>query len=70
MVVSGRVNMSISMNVIRLETDAVEVGRFGDLVITDPDRFFMDWVDDWNVGNGELMGASDECVDLEEHDDD
>lgn len=65
MVISGYAKMSVSMNVIGMETDAVEVNRFGKLVITDPEQFFADWVDQWNSGNGELMGASEIDVDLE-----
>ncbi|MBO6272770.1 hypothetical protein J6O48_08335 [bacterium] len=57
--------MSVSLNVINLETDAVELNRYGKVSITNPDQFFEDWVDDWCSGRGELTGASDSSVDLE-----
>ena len=56
--------MSVSMNVIGLETDAVEVNEYGRFIITDPDQFFLDWSNDWEQGIGELLGASDESIDL------
>lgn len=65
MVVDGHVRMSINMNVIGLETDAVTIDSYGEVIITDPDQFLIDWFDEWNVGNGELLGASDESVYLE-----
>ena len=65
MMVSGYAKLSISMNVIGMETDAVKVNKFGNIVITDPEQFFADWIDQWNAGNGELMGASELDVDLE-----
>lgn len=65
MIVNGHVTMSITMNVIGLETEAVEVDEHGNVTITDPDQFFMDWVDEWNAGNGELLGASDNSGELE-----
>ena len=64
MIVNGRVTMSVSMNVIGLETDAVEVNEYGRFIITDPDQFFLDWSNDWEQGIGELLGASDESIDL------
>lgn len=69
MIVDGYVKMSITMNVIGLETDAVEVNRYGRVAIIDPDQFFMDWCDEWENGNGELSGASDLTVELEACDD-
>lgn len=65
MIVDGHVIMSISMNVIGLETDAVEYDRFGNLKIVNPDQFFIDWDEEWNNGNGELLGASELSVDIE-----
>jgi type IV secretory pathway TrbF-like protein len=65
MIVDGYVKMSISMNVIGLETDAVKIDRYGRVVITDPDQFFLDWSDEWERGNGELSGASDITVELD-----
>lgn len=65
MIVDGWVKMSITISVIGLKTDAVEIDRHGHVAITDPDQFFMDWDDEWNVGNGELLGASDMSVDLD-----
>ena len=58
MVVSGRVKMQITVNVCGLETDAVEVDKWGDIKITDPDKFFIDWQETWSFGSGELEGAS------------
>ena len=63
--VFGRVTISLSLNVIGLETDAVEIDEYGNVIITDPDQFFLDWSDDWEQGIGELLGATDEDVDLE-----
>lgn len=65
MIVNGHVTMSITMNVIGLETESVEADECGNVTITDPDQFFMDWVDEWNAGNGELLGASDNNGELE-----
>ena len=65
MKVFGRVTMSLSLNVIGLETDAVEKDEYDNVIITDPDQFFLDWSNDWEQGIGELLGASDEDVDLE-----
>lgn len=62
--VDGYVKMSISMNVIDLETESCELDKWGHVIITDPDKFFMDWVDAWTVGQGELSGSSDEEVRL------
>ena len=70
MTVYGRVTISLSLNVIGLETDAVEKDDYGNVIITDPDQFFIDWSDDWEKGIGELLGASDEDVDLEAVEDD
>ena len=70
MTVNGRVTISLSLNVIGLETDAVEKDDYGDVIITDPDQFFIDWSNDWERGIGELLGATDEDVDLEAAKDD
>ena len=64
MLVKGRVEISLSLNVYELETDAVEIDKYGNVTISDPDQFFMDWCDNWNSGTGELLGASDKDVDL------
>jgi hypothetical protein len=69
MTVNGRVTISLSLNVIGLETDAVEKDDCGDVIITDPDQFFIDWSNDWEKGIGELLGASDEDVSLEAEED-
>jgi hypothetical protein len=69
MVVSGRVDISLRLNVIDLETDAVEKDEYGRVIITDPDQFFVDWSEDWERGIGELLGATDEDVYLEAEDD-
>lgn len=66
MVVNGCVKLNITINVTTLETDAVEVDRNGKVKITAPDTFFMDWAEEWNMGNGELLGTSAVNVDLEE----
>lgn len=63
--VFGRVTISLSLNVIGLETDAVEIDEYGNVTIDDPDQFFIDWSNDWEQGIGELLGATDEDVDLE-----
>ena len=65
MIVNGYVRMSVSLNVIDLETDAVEVNEHGRVFITNPDKFFEDWVDEWCRGNGELSGASSGTVELD-----
>jgi hypothetical protein len=70
MIVDGRVTISLSLNVIALETDAVEVDEYGRVVINDPETFFVDWSDEWEKGTGELLGASDHEVDLEVVDED
>lgn len=70
MIVNGHVRMNINMNVNDLETDAVGVDRYGELSINDPEQFFMDWVDAWNTGIGELLGASDENADIEKVEED
>ena len=68
MIVNGYVTMSITINVIGLETDAVELNKYGEAVITDPDQFFVEWVDEFSVGNGELLGASSDSGKLEVED--
>ncbi len=64
MVVNGFVRMELRLNVYDLETDAVYVDEWGAVRISDPDAFFIDWSDNWENGIGELLGASDEDVDL------
>ena len=64
MVVKGSLTMSIGMNVVDLETYSVEVNKHGEISIFSPEQFFMDWVDEWNMGNGELLGAVDEDKNL------
>ncbi len=68
MIVNGTVTMSVTLNVIDLHTDAVEVDEYGRVRITNPDRFFVDWSEDWDQGIGELLGASDESVNLDADD--
>ena len=58
MIVCGVVNMMVKVNVYNLETYSVENDRVGTVKITDPDQFFLDWVDAWNDGDGELLGAT------------
>ena len=70
MIVNGNVEMSINMHVIGLETDAVEIDRYGNVTITDPDQFFIDWDEEWNSGVGELMGACDLNVNLDQEKED
>ena len=64
MIVKGHVRISLSLNVFDLETDAVCTDKYGNVTISDPDQFFMDWCDSWENGIGELLGASDNDVDL------
>ena len=66
MKVNGIVRMNLSLNVYDLETDAVYKDGYGNIKISDPDQFFMDWSEGWENGIGELLGASDVSVDLEE----
>ena len=70
MKVNGFVRISLSLNVYDLETDAVYVDEWWTVRISDPDAFFMDWSDKWEEGTGELLGASDESVQLEIEEDD
>lgn len=60
-----RFQVCLSLNVIGLETDAVEKDEYDNVIITDPDQFFLDWSNDWEQGIGELLGTTDEDVDLE-----
>lgn len=62
--VSGRVRLTVYMNVINLETDAVKVDEYDDVVIEDTDQFFDDWVTGWLGGLGELLGTTEDVVDL------
>lgn len=62
--VRGRVQLTVEMNVINLETDAVMVDEYGDVVIGDSDQFFEDWVTGWLGGLGELLGTTEDVVDL------
>lgn len=66
MKVNGMVRMNLSLNVYDLETDAVYKDDYGNIKISDPDQFFMDWSECWENGVGELLGASDASVYLEE----
>lgn len=65
MKVNGFVRISLSLNVYDLETDAVYIDSYGNVKISDPNAFFVDWSDGWENGTGELLGASDQSVDLE-----
>lgn len=66
MVVRGTVKMTISLNVWDLETDAVEINEYNKITITNPDKFFMDWIEAWDDGCGEMLGAFNETEDLDE----
>ena len=65
MIVDGYVRMSVSLNVVDLETDSVEIDKYGRPIVIDPEQFFADWVDEWCKGNGELYGASDMYIELD-----
>lgn len=67
MIVNGSVKFNITINATSLETDAVETERNGKVRITDPYQFFMDWAEEWNMGNGELLGLSVVNGNLEEN---
>lgn len=64
MLVSGTADLVVSIHAIKLETDAVEVDEYGDIIINDPDKFFDDWMKDFDDGCGELPGVVDEKVNL------
>ena len=68
MYVSGYVDMMVSMHVIRLDTESVEVDEDGRIIIKNPDLFFEDWLADWQAGTGEMMGCNEEKVSLTEED--
>lgn len=65
MVVNGIVEMKVSLHAIDLITDAVELDSYNNIVITNPEQFFMDWAEAWDGGDGELLGATDENKNLE-----
>ena len=65
MVVNGIVEMKVSLHAIDLITDAVELDSYNNIVITNPEQFFMDWAEAWDGGEGELLGATDENKNLE-----
>lgn len=64
-IVSGEVEMKVYLHVINLKTDSVSVDEYGNIFIEDPDKFFDDWIEEWNAGEGELLGVCDERVNLE-----
>lgn len=64
-VVNGIVEMKVSLHAIDLITDAVELDSYNNIVITNPEQFFMDWAEAWDSGEGELLGATDENKNLE-----
>ena len=64
-VVNGIIEMKVSLHAIDLITDAVELDNYNKAVITNPEQFFMDWVEAWDSGEGELLGATDENKNLE-----
>ena len=66
--VYGVVDMKIKINVYDLETKAIEIDRYGKLRITDPVQFFIDWIDAWDAGVGELLGATENKAELYEDD--
>lgn len=70
MIVDGVVTMVVELNVCDLETDAVYKNEYGEIKINDPDSFFLDWVNDWENGMGELLGCHEENTDLEEIEED
>ena len=64
-IVNGIVEMKVTLHAIDLITDAVELDNYNKAVITNPEQFFMDWVEAWDSGEGELLGATDENKNLE-----
>ena len=46
MIVDGTVEMVVTLNVCNIETDAVYKNEYGEIKISDPDSFFLDWVND------------------------
>ena len=70
MIVDGTVEMVVTLHVCSLKTDAVYKNEYGEIKISDPDSFFLDWVNDWENGMGELLGCHEENTDLEEIEDD
>ena len=65
MVVNGIVEMKVSLHAIDLITDAIELDSYNNIVITNPEQFFMDWAEAWDGGEGELLGVTDENKNLE-----
>ena len=68
MKVSGFVTISLRLNVYDLETDAVYINKYGDVMVSDGDQFFLDWSEGWEQGIGELLGTSVEYEGLEAKD--
>lgn len=56
--VSGSVRIELWLNVYDLDTDSVSVDKYGQVRIEDEDKFFDDWVENWEQGIGELLGVA------------
>lgn len=65
MKVNGSVRISLTLDVYDLETDAVYEDQYGKIRVSDGDQFFLDWIDGWERGTGELLGTSVQSDDLE-----
>ena len=70
MIVDGTVEMVVTLSISSLKTDAVYKNEYGEIKINDPDSFFLDWVNDWENGMGELLGCHEENTNLEEIEED
>ena len=69
--VNGTVEISLSLNVCDLETDATYTDSNGSVRVSNAEQFFADWCENWVNGTGELLGASieSENLDAESEDD-
>ena len=65
MIVNGTVEISLRLNVYDCETENVYVDSYGKVKISDDEAFFVDWIDQWEKGIGELLGAAVKSEDLE-----
>lgn len=52
-IVNDYITFKVSMNVYDIVTENVDKDGYVD----DPDAFFMEVIDNWNKGTGELMGV-------------
>lgn len=56
--VRGSVRIELWLNVYHLDTDSVSVDKYGQVRIEDEDKFFDDWLENWEQGVGELLGVA------------